>query len=65
MKILASKKIYDEAIGQVENWCKFLSFLAIKLAPLAGTLSLVIPSFYFYIFTDLGSNSFMLPVPMW
>lgn len=61
----ASKGIYDEAIEQMENWTKILTFLLKKVVPLCGVLSRAIPSFFFYFVTDMGCEAFGLPVPMW
>lgn len=64
MKNPESKRIFDEAIEQVEKWSKIMT-LATILAPLCGVLSRAAPSIFFYFTTDLGNEAFALPVPMW
>lgn len=65
MKYAASKKMFGESMEQVEKWSKIVTFISQKIAPLCGVSCGLIPSFYSYFVTDLGSESFKLPVPMW
>lgn len=65
MEHSASKRIFVEAIEQIEKWSKIITFLSRKVIPLCGILTGVMPSFFFYFVTDLGDESFGLPVPMW
>lgn len=65
MNVLASKELYEEVAQQAEQWSKWISIIAIKLTPLSGTILLLATSFFFYFVYDLGTDSFMLAVPMW
>lgn len=64
MQFPDSKRIFDEAVEQVEKWSKIMTF-ATQMAPLCGVLSRAAPSFFFYSTTDMGNEAFALPVPMW
>lgn len=66
MEYSASKAIIiGKANQQVERWSEIIFFVAVKVAPLCGTLSRLAGSFYFYFTTDLDREAFELPVPMW
>lgn len=59
-----SKKIMIENIERVEKWTKVLTIF-LYVMPLLGVLSRAIPSFFFFLVTDLGNEAFQLPVPLW
>lgn len=57
--------LFQETNRLAEKWSEIICFLAIKVIPRFGCIPMVITSFFFYFTTDLGSESFILPVPMW
>lgn len=65
MKYPESKRIFDEAIETTEKWSKIVTFVARNVSPVCGVLSRALPSFFFYLTTDLGNEAFELPVKMW
>lgn len=64
-KYLESEVVCSQTNQQVEKWSEIIFFVIVKMAPLGGTLSRVVGSFFFYLRTDLGRDAFELPVPMW
>lgn len=57
--------IFESTVEMTEKWSKIVTFLAKKVSPLCGVLSRTIPSYILYFATDLGNESFALPVKMW
>lgn len=64
-KYLESEVICNETRRRVEKWSEIIFFVAVKVAPLCGTLSRVGSTLFLYLNTDLGREACKLPVPMW
>lgn len=62
---MKTKRIFEKAAEQVENWSKVITLVWQKIAPVCGVMSRFVPSFFFYFVTGLGEDAFELPVPMW
>lgn len=60
-----SKAIYDEIDQQIEKWSEIIRLAAGKGTPICLILPKSLLSFFLYFATDSGSESFLLPLPMW
>lgn len=60
-----SKSIYEETNRRVDKWCEIMSFALIKLSPPSIAIPKIIISCFNYFVSDLGRNSYELPLLMW
>lgn len=60
-----SKALYNEMNQQIEKWSEIIDFAAAKMTPICLILPKSFVCFIIYFATDLGSDSFDLPLPMW
>lgn len=65
LKYPGSEALYGETNRQIEKWSEYIEFAAAKMTPICLILPKSLASFIFYLTTDLGSESFDLPLPMW
>lgn len=56
---------YVEINQKIEKWCKIIELITVKVSPLTVVIPKLITSFFDYFTTDLGSEAFELPTPMW
>lgn len=60
------KRKFERSIGLVEKWSEIIFILTVILTPICGVMTTFIYSFFVYYFvTDLDSDAFLLPAPMW
>lgn len=64
LKYSASKSIFNEAKQLADKLNEILFFLLVQITPACG-FPWVIYTFFMYFVTDLGSDAFELPLPMW
>lgn len=60
-----SKKIYEKINERIEKWTKILYFVWMRGTFPGTMLPNCIISYFLYFATDLGSNAFRLPFPIW
>lgn len=65
MEYPTPEALFQETNQLVEKWSEIMCFLATIVIPTFVCFSMVMLSFFFYFTTDLGSDAFELPVPMW
>ena len=65
VKYSKSKVIYEEVDERAEKWIKRFHFLLMRLTLPATMLPNGIISYVLYFATDLGSDAFRLPFPIW
>lgn len=64
-KFLKSKEIFLKTSRQVDRLCELVFLVIMKISAQGIILSKCIISFSVYFITDSGSDSFVLPFPMW
>lgn len=65
LRISGSKSLYEELNRKIEKWSAIIYFVSVIIFPINLIGSMIILSFYTYFTTDLDSDAFALPVPMW
>ena len=59
-----SKLVYENLHGKIEKWSQILYLALVKVTPVIFIPNIIL-SFYLYFTTDLESDAFSLPFPMW
>lgn len=65
IKHSASMMIYIDAIDQMDTWSKIVYFFIAKIALNCFIWPKPILLFFLYFTTDVGTDAFELPIPMW
>lgn len=65
IKYPASAAMFEGTNRFIEKFYRIEMFLCLKLVPNIVILLQCIGCFINYIFTDMGYDAFVLPVPMW
>lgn len=65
LKYRASKDIYEKNDKFIEKLSEYLDFAIVKVSLPLIMLPKCIGSYFTYLTTDSGSDSFELPIPMW
>lgn len=60
-----SKECYEKTKSRNETWIKLLVLSIIKVSHVGITTPNLVISYFNYFSTDLGSDAFILPFPMW
>lgn len=63
-KSSASKVLLNKRLKQIEEMNKIVTFVSLKIVLQSLILPKFIGSFIVYFTTDLGNDSFVLPIPM-
>lgn len=61
----SSKSINKRFHGYEETFSKFMHIGIVKMIPIGSMSPLLVVSYFSYYIMDSGSNSFILPFPMW
>lgn len=62
---LESKKIYDEIIDLMEKLDRFIYFVMLNVTLPSLVFPKYIVCYYIYFTTDMGTDAFELPLPVW
>lgn len=65
LKYSASEEIFRKANRFEKKWSKIINFVIFKLTPAFALLPWCIYVYFLYFTTDLGTDAFELPYPMW
>lgn len=65
LKYPESAALFEETNRFIKKCGKIISFVAMKLVLNVVILLQCIGCFIKYIFTDMGNDAFVLPIPMW
>lgn len=65
LKYHASVALFEDTNRLIEKCGKFVTFAILKLFLNGVILLQCLGCFGNYIFTDMGNDAFVLPVPMW
>lgn len=65
VKLSASKRFYEEAFQESDQWSKRIFILILVIIPICATTLLLGTTLFLYFVSDLGNDAFMLAIPMW